>query len=190
VAGLQVAQHGEISYGGVPLRDLPEAVLRREIAIVPQEAYVFTGSLRENLTYLRPDATDAELDACAAAVGLAPLADRLGGYDTPLAGTEPALSDGERQLIALGRVYLSPARVVILDEATCHLDPAAEAAAEAAFATRGGSLLVIAHRISSARRAQRILVLDGTTALVGTHAELLTRSPLYADLTGRWTCAA
>ncbi len=188
-AGLQVAQHGEISLGGVPLRDLPEAVLRREIAIVPQEAYILTGSLRENLSYLRPDATDAELDACAAAVGLAPLADRLGGYDTALGGTEPTLSDGERQLIALCRVYLSPARVVILDEATCHLDPVAEACAESAFAAREGSLLVIAHRISSARRAQRILVLDGTTALLGTHTELVTRSPLYADLTGRWTCS-
>lgn len=188
-AGLHVAQHGDISLGGVPLRDLPEAVLRREIAIVPQEAYIFTGSLRDNLTYLRPDATGADLDACAAAVGLAPLADRLGGYEAPLGGNGPALSDGERQLIALGRAYLSPARVVILDEATCHLDPAAEARAESAFAARAGSLLVIAHRISSARRAQRILVLDGTAPLLGTHSELLSRSPLYADLSGHWTDA-
>lgn len=187
IAGLQAAQHGQITIGGAPLDDIPEPVLRQRIAIIPQEAYVFTGSLRENLTYLRPDATDAELDACAAAVGLAPLAGRLGGYDALLGGTEPTLSAGERQLIALCRTYLSSADVVILDEATGNLDPEAESRAELAFAARGGSLIVIAHRISSALRARRILVLDGTSALLGTHAELLAGSRLYADLAERWT---
>jgi ABC-type multidrug transport system fused ATPase/permease subunit len=189
VAGLQAAQNGEIMLGGAPLHDIPEPVLRRQIAIIPQEAYVFTGSLRENLIYLRPDATDAELDACATAIGLAPLLDRLGGYDALLGGTEPALSAGERQLIALCRTYLSCASVVILDEATCNLDPEAELRAELAFAARGGSLIVIAHRISSALRARRILVLDGASAQLGSHAELLASSPLYADLAGRWNAS-
>ena len=188
LAGLRAGYRGEISLGGVPLGRIDERDLRRRIALVPQEAYVFTGTLRENLTYLRPGATSAQLDACAAAIGLTALVDQLGGYDVPLSGetVQRGLSDGERQLIALGRVYLSDARVVILDEATCHLEPEAEARAELAFAARGGSLLVIAHRISSALRAQRVLVLDGTSAVLGTHAELLTASPLYADLAGQW----
>jgi ABC-type multidrug transport system fused ATPase/permease subunit len=186
IAGLQASQNGEIILGGAPLREIAESVLRRQIAIIPQEAYVFTGSLRENLTYLRPDATDADLDACTAAVGLASLLDRLGGYDTLLGGPETALSAGERQLIALCRAYLSRASVLILDEATCNLDPEAEARAELAFAARGGSLIVIAHRISSALRARRILVLDGASGRLGSHAELLASSPLYADLAGRW----
>ena len=187
VAGIQAGQQGQITFGGAPLALIPEPVLRQRIAIIPQEAYVFTGTLRENLTYLRPDPTDAELDACSTAVGLTSLLERLGGYETVLGGTEPALSAGERQLIALGRVYLSHADVVILDEATCHLDPAAEAQAELAFAARGGSLLVIAHRISSALRAPRILLLDGSRALAGTHSDLLASSGLYADLVGMWT---
>jgi ATP-binding cassette subfamily C protein len=119
---------------------------------------------------------------------MAPLVARLGGYE---AVVSPArLSAGERQLIALARAYLSPAPIVILDEATCHLDPAAEARAEAAFAERGGTLIVIAHRISSALRARRILVLDGTRAQAGSHASLLVSSPLYRDLVGYWNGAA
>jgi ATP-binding cassette subfamily C protein len=92
----------------------------------------------------------------------------------------------ERQLIALTRAYLPPAPVVILDEATCHLDPAAEERAEAAFASRGGTLIVIAHRISSARRARRVLVLDGVCPQAGDHASLLASSASYADLAGHW----
>jgi len=183
---IQAGQHGRITFGGAPLQLIPEAVLRRQIALVPQEAYIFGGTLHENLTYLRPDATRAELDACSAAVGLMPLVARLGGYEAVVGGKEGALSDGERQLIAAGRVYLSPAALVILDEATCHLDLAAETQVERAFAERAGSLIVIAHRISSARRAQRVLLLDGTQALLGTHPQLLDISPQYADLTGSW----
>jgi len=84
------------------------------------------------------------------------------------------------------RAYVAPARLVILDEATCHLDPAAEAVVERAFTERGGSLIVIAHRISSALRAQRVLVLDGGRAVAGTHVELLAGSALYRDLVGFW----
>jgi ATP-binding cassette subfamily C protein len=120
------------------------------------------------------------------AVGLWPLAERLGGYDAVIGGSQATLSDGERQLIAAGRVYLSRATLVILDEATCHLDLAAEAQVEEAFAERGGSLIVIAHRISSAQRADRILLLDGARAILGTHPQLLESSPQYADLAGAW----
>lgn len=96
------------------------------------------------------------------------------------------LSPGERQLVALVRAYLSPAPLLLLDEATCHLDPASEARAEKALAGRSGTLVVVAHRLSSAVRADRTLVLDGIRAQSGTHAELLGRSPLYRDLTGHW----
>ncbi|HET9141099.1 MAG TPA: ABC transporter ATP-binding protein, partial [Actinophytocola sp.] len=96
------------------------------------------------------------------------------------------LSAGERQLVALVRAYLSPASLVVLDEATCHLDPVAERRAEEAFADRPGTLIVIAHRISSALRAKRVLVLDGTTAALGDHETLRAVSPLYRDLLGHW----
>jgi ABC-type multidrug transport system fused ATPase/permease subunit len=184
LAGLQAAQHGRIIVGGADVRQIPETVRHRRIALIPQEAYIFSGTLRENLTYLRPDATRADLDAACAAVGLTCLVDRLGGYDAVLGDGQAALSAGERQLIALGRVYLSHATLVILDEATCHLDLEAEAQAEQAFARRDGSLLVIAHRMTSARRADRILLLDGTAAIVGTHQQLLRYSKQYADLAG------
>jgi ATP-binding cassette subfamily C protein len=150
---------------------------------------VFAGTLRENLTYLAPGAGDRALDRAVAAVGLGATVRRLGSYGAAISPGGVELSAGERQLVALARVHLSPATIVLLDEATCHLDPAAEARAEAAFATRAarrGILVVIAHRISSALRAQRILVLDGPHPQLGTHEELLSTSPLYADLLGYW----
>ncbi|MER6738885.1 ABC transporter ATP-binding protein [Streptomyces puniciscabiei] len=155
--------------------------------LIPQEAYVHTGTLAENLALHRSGPVpEPELLAAADAVGLTPLLETLGGPDACL---EPAeLSAGERQLIALTRAYLSPAPLALLDEATCHLDPAAEARAERAFAARpGGTLIVVAHRISSARRAGRILVMDGARTACGSHDELLRASALYRDLAGHWT---
>lgn len=188
LTGLIAPQEGVVRFGGVELPRIGPDTLRTAVALIPQEAYVFTGTVRENLGYLRPDADDAELDATCAALPLGALVQRLGGYDAPVApGT---LSSGERQLISLGRVHVSRAGVVILDEATCYLDPVAEAAVEEAFRVRPGSLVVIAHRISSALRADRILLLDGTDAHLGTHVELLAASPLYADLVGNWTGTA
>ena len=113
---------------------------------------------------------------------------RLGGYDAVV--NPAALSAGERQLIALTRSYLSPAPIAILDEATCHLDPAAEAQAEAAFASRHGTLIVVAHRITSALRAQRVLVLDGNRPQAGDHASLLASSAMYRDLVGYWSVSS
>ena len=171
-------------YGAVLVDGTPVAARDpRWRVLIPQEAYVFTGTLAANLRYYRA-ASVPELNAAAAAVGLTALAARLGGYE---AQVDPlALSAGERQLIALTRAYLSAAAVVILDEATCHLDPAAEERAEEAFARRGGTLIVIAHRITSALRARRILVLDGTRAQAGDHIRLLGDSAMYRDLVGYW----
>ncbi|MBO0819577.1 MAG: ABC transporter ATP-binding protein, partial [Nocardiopsaceae bacterium] len=173
IAGTLVPTAGEVRIGGVPVRDLGPADLARRRVLIPQEAYVFTGTLAENLTYLNRRADPARVRKTASGMGLDPLVDRLGGYQKPL---DPAvLSAGERQLIALARAYLSPARLVLLDEATCHLDPAAEAKAEEMFARRPGAVLIIAHRMSSALRAQRVLVLDGDRAEIGTHETMLRR---------------
>ncbi|TGB08794.1 ABC transporter ATP-binding protein, partial [Streptomyces sp. MZ04] len=183
VAGMLTPGEGSVWVDGRSVRG-QEAVARR--VLIPQEAYVFTGSVRENLAYLRADAVpDAELAAATRAVGSDALIERLGGL---AASVDPAvLSAGERQLMALTRAHLSYAPLALLDEATCHLDPVAEARAERAFAARpGGTLVVIAHRISSARRADRILVMDGPRTLCGSHAELVERSELYRDLAGNW----
>ncbi|PGH50600.1 ATP-binding cassette domain-containing protein [Streptomyces sp. Ru87] len=189
VAGLLVPDRGEVRVGGRPARISPSAAdAARERVLIPQQAYVFTGTLRENLLYLCPDgAPDAAVLASAEAVGLGPVAERIGGLD---AVVDPAvLSQGERQLVALARAHLAPAPLVLLDEATCHLDPVAEERAERAFARRPGTLIVVAHRISSARRADRVLVMDGVHAVCGRHEELPARSDLYRDLVGRWHTA-
>jgi ABC-type multidrug transport system fused ATPase/permease subunit len=186
LAGLLRPQHGQVRLGGIPLEDLEETSLRRTIALIPQEAYVCAGTLRDNLVYLRSDASQDELDRAIEAVGLRPTVERLGGCDALIGAGGVALSAGERQLVALARTYLSPAAIVLLDEATCHLDPVTEAIAEQALAAQGRTLVVIAHRISSALRAGRILVMDGAIPRLGTHDFLLATSPLYADLVGHW----
>ncbi len=181
VAGLLQPVRGEIRVHGHPVPG--EAATGRRV-LIPQEAYVFTGTLAENLGYLRPNPVpEAELRAAARTVGMERLLDRLGG---PSAEVDPsALSAGERQLIALTRAYLSYAPLALLDEATCHLDPVAEERAERAFAARpGGTLVVVAHRVSSARRAGRVLVMDGRRVDLGAHEDLLERSSLYRDLIG------
>ncbi|KAB1921289.1 ABC transporter ATP-binding protein [Micromonospora noduli] len=184
MAGLVPPQAGAVHLAGTRGAEVEPAVLARMRVLVPQEAYVFTGSLADNLRYLRPDADDDTLEVALDALGARPLATRLGGLGAPVA---PALlSAGERQLIAAVRAWLAPAPLVVLDEATCHLDPVLEARVEAAFARRPGTLVVIAHRISSALRAGRVLVLDGDEPVVGTHEQLLARSATYRVLVGCW----
>jgi len=184
VCGLLAPQAGEVRIGGVPVSRLDAAALAQHRVLIPQEAYVFAGSLRENLAYLADRVAPEAIDHAIEELGLGRLVERSGGCDAEL---DPSLlSAGERQLVTLARAFLSPARLVVLDEATCHLDPAAEARVEEAFARRDGSVIVIAHRISSALRARRILVLDGTDVVLGTHADLLEQSALYRDLVGLW----
>lgn len=185
IAGLLTPQAGQVVLDGVPLGQWESSHLAQRRVLIPQEAYVFTGTVSENLAYyVGGDPPPTQLDEAVDALGAWMLIERLGGYHADL--HPAALSAGERQLLTLIRAYLSPAWLVILDEATCHLDPAAEAQAELAFARRPGALLVIAHRTSSALRARQILLLDGRHALLGSHQDLLTRSPLYRDLVGHW----
>ena len=185
ICGLRAPDAGTVLLGGADAASLAPDHLARLRVLIPQEAYVFAGTLRENLAYLSPEAADAQITASVEAVGAALLVARLGGLDATLAPNE--LSAGERQLLALARAHLSPARLAVLDEATCHLDPVAERRAEQAFAERGGTLIVIAHRLSSALRAERVLVLDGVRAEAGSHEELTERSALYRELLAHWS---
>ncbi|MGH7685952.1 MAG: ABC transporter ATP-binding protein [Candidatus Dormibacteria bacterium] len=185
IAGLLAPSAGAVRIGSMSAAQMRRAAATQRV-LIPQEAYVFSASLLENITYLNPGASRASVERAVAA--LAPeLAERIGGLDAPV--DPAALSAGERQLITLVRAYVSDAPVIVLDEATCHLDPHTEAEVEAAFARRDGTLIVIAHRISSAQRAKRVLLLDRGDALIGTHEELVNRSRLYCTLVGRWSGA-
>ncbi|WP_079407134.1 ATP-binding cassette domain-containing protein [Streptomyces sp. 3211] len=185
IAGLLPPGRGTVRVAGAPALGAPGGGPDVRRTLLPQQAYVFTGTVRENLTHLSPGpVAGGEVRRAVAALGADALVARLGGLDAPL---DPGrLSPGERQQLALTAAYLSPAPLLLLDEATCHLDPRAEERAERALAERPGTLVVVAHRISSAARADRVLVLDGTRAVCGTHAELPARSPLYRDLVGVW----
>lgn len=168
IAGLIVPGQGRVTIGGVPADRLD----RGQRVLIPQEAYIFRGTVAENLGGHETTLMRRALDAVGA------------GHLRLQAAAE--LGPADRQLVALARAYLADAPLVILDESTSCLDPAAEAVAEQAFADRGSTLIVIAHRISSALRARRVLVMDGTRVVTGTHQELLAASPLYADLAGHW----
>ncbi|WP_089158405.1 ATP-binding cassette domain-containing protein [Micromonospora sp. NBS 11-29] len=184
MAGVLHPDSGTVHVAGTPTVAATAAELAARRVLIPQEAYVFTGTVRDNLRYLRPDLDDATITGAADRLGLTALLARLGGLD---AIVRPAgLSAGERQQVALLRAWLAPAPLVILDEATCHLDPATEARLELAFAARPGTLVVIAHRITSATRARRVLLLDGGQAHLDSHRGLLAGSAAYRELVGYW----
>ncbi|NGY62744.1 ABC transporter ATP-binding protein [Lentzea sp. NEAU-D13] len=186
LTGLMPPDNGRVLFGGAPVDLVAPTIRHHAIALIPQETYLFTGTVRENLTLLAPWVTDEDLTEAVKKVGATALLNRLGGLDAALGHAGEGLSAGEAQLLALARVYVTSASVVILDEATSHLDPAAEARVERAFAEREGILVVIAHRLSSALRANRVLVMDGGKPLLGTHENLLKTSPLYGQLMLAW----
>ncbi|WP_051652970.1 ATP-binding cassette domain-containing protein [Kitasatospora cheerisanensis] len=185
LAGMLAPDRGHVLVGGVELARVPGAGRASRLALVPQEAYVFAGSVRENLRWPSGEQSDRELADAAEKLGAAGLLARLGGPDGRIA-SPAALSAGERQLLALVRTFVSPAPVVVLDEATCHLDAAAERRAEEAFAERPGTLVVVAHRLGSAVRADRVLLLDGGRGVLAGHGDLQVISPLYRELVGHW----
>jgi ABC-type multidrug transport system fused ATPase/permease subunit len=188
LAGLLRPQSGQILIDGRPLGELSGHELSRARVLIPQQAYVFEGTLRENLCYLNRDADEAALRAAVDALGLSAVVEGAGGIDGLI--SPDRLSAGERQLVALTRAYLAPAGLAVLDEATCYMDPLTESRAEQAFRARPGTLIVIAHRISSALRADLVLLMDGSADAAAPrpapHATLLADSPLYASLVDDW----
>ena len=181
---------GRILLDGHDLRDLTLASLRRQLGVVPQEPFLFAGTLRDNAAFGRPDATDAEvLEACLA-VGLDDLLDRLpDGIDSPVHERGTSLSSGERQLLALARAFLARPRVLVLDEATSNLDLKSESQIERALdaVLDGRTAILIAHRLATAMRADRIAVVDdGGIVELGTHDELVAMGGRYGAMYDTW----
>ena len=190
MARLYDPQSGVVSYGGVNLTMATMDSLRKRIVVVPQEGFLFNGTIRDNLRIARSDATDEQIDAAVAAIGatehFATLPD---GLDTEVRERGSRLSAGERQLVALARAALVDPRVLVLDEATSNLDPGTEMLVEAALEKLmvGRSVIVVAHRLSTVQRADKIAVVaDAKISEIGTHDELVALNGHYALLASTW----
>jgi ATP-binding cassette, subfamily B, bacterial len=177
---------GRVLIDGVPVDEFDLGVFRRRLGYVPQEPFLFSGTVRDNIAYGRPDAPDADVERAARAVGAHDFIARLrGGYLQPVTERGRSLSAGQRQLICLARALLVDPSILLLDEATANLDLATEARVQRAMGvvSAGRTTLVIAHRLQTARAADRIVVLDeGRVVEEGTHDQLLARGGHYADL--------
>jgi ABC-type multidrug transport system fused ATPase/permease subunit len=190
VARFYDPDEGRVLIDGHDLRDVTERSLRSQLGIVPQEGFLFSGTIRDNIAFGRPDATDEDVRAAARAVGAHDFIERLPeGYDTEVGERGGHLSAGQRQLVAFARAAAADPRILILDEATSNVDVRTESQIERGLRRllAGRTAIVIAHRLSTIRSAGRIVVLDhGGIAEQGTHAELLEAGGAYARLYRDW----
>jgi ABC-type multidrug transport system fused ATPase/permease subunit len=190
VARFYDPDHGRVLVDGHDLRDVTEHSLRSQLGIVPQEGFLFSGTIRDNIAFGRPDASDAEVREAAAAVGAQEFIERLpDGYHTEVGERGGQLSAGQRQLVAFARAAAADPRILILDEATSNVDVRTESQIERGLRRllAGRTALVIAHRLSTIRGAGRIVVLDRSRIVEqGTHEELLEADGAYGALYRDW----
>jgi ATP-binding cassette, subfamily B, bacterial len=182
---------GRVLIDGHDLTTVTLESLRRQLGVVPQEPFLFAGTIRDNIAFARPDASDGEVEEAVRTVGLSDLIERMpNGVDTVVHERGQSLSSGERQLIALARAFLAHPRVLVLDEATSNLDLQSETKIEAALdiLLEARTAVLIAHRLSTAMKADRIVVVDeGRIIEVGTHEELVAAGGRYAEMFATWS---